>query len=207
MTTYGTIPTSSAPDSGHPMDFITRAKERGYSALSTRRPWREMVHRHAFSLPPSLGEAYLRIRTNISYFSMNYAIVVLGVVFVSLLWHPISLIVFLLTMTAWLFLYFLRDEPIVLFHRTIGDRTVLIVLSVVTLGLLLLTNATANILISLLIGLIIVLVHAALRRTDDLSSEEEGAGHCDYTLFICGTAMAKALVVSQQKRHYEKERW
>ncbi|XP_039143509.1 PRA1 family protein F3-like [Dioscorea cayenensis subsp. rotundata] len=177
MAGYGTIPTSSAPESGHTMDFISRAKERGYSALATRRPWREMVHRHAFNLPPSLGEAYLRIRTNIAYFSMNYAIIVLVVVFVSLLWHPISLIVFLLTMAAWLFLYFLRDEPIVLFHRTIGDRTVLIVLSVVTLVLLLFTNATANILISLLVGLIVVLLHAAMRRTEDLGSEEEGAGH------------------------------
>ncbi|KAG1335408.1 PRA1 family protein F3 [Cocos nucifera] len=175
MTTYGTIPTSSG-GAATPLDFISRAKERGREALAMRRPWRELADIHYFSLPPSLGEAYLRIRTNMGYFAMNYAIIVLLIVFLSLLWHPISLIVFMVMMALWLFLYFLRDEPLVILGRTIGDRTVLIVLSVVTLGVLLLTNATLNILVSLLVGLLVVVLHAALRRTDDLFMEEEAAG-------------------------------
>ena len=179
MTTYGTIPTSTPASSSDPspLDFISRAKERGYSALATRRPWRELAgHRHAYGLPPTLGEAYLRIRTNMAYFAMNYAIAVLLVVFLSLLWHPVSLIVFIASMAAWLFLYFLRDEPLVFFGRVIGDKIVLVVLSVVTLVLLLLTQATLNILVSLLVGIVLVAVHAALRRTDDLCLEEEAAG-------------------------------
>ncbi|XP_020097671.1 PRA1 family protein F3-like [Ananas comosus] len=177
MTTYGTIPTSSSPGgAGSPLGFISRAKERGYSALATRRPWREMADPRAFGFPLSLGEAYLRIRTNLAYFAMNYAIVVLVVVFLSLLWHPISLIVFIAAMIAWLFLYFLRDEPLVLFGRTISDTIILAVLAVVTLVLLLLTNATLNILVSLLVGLLVVVAHAALRKTEHLYMEEEAAG-------------------------------
>ncbi|MQL73979.1 hypothetical protein Taro_006332 [Colocasia esculenta] len=174
MTTYGTIPAASpSQGEGTGLEFISRAKERGREALGTRRPWKEMVHLHAFGVPHSLGDAYLRIRTNAAYFTMNYSIIVLFVLFVSLLWHPISLIVLIVMMAAWVFLYFLRDEPLVLFHRTISDRVVLIALSVVTIILLLLTNATLNIIVSVLIGLAVVLIHAAFRRTEDLFLDEE----------------------------------
>lgn len=79
-------------------------------------------------------------------------------------------------MVAWLFLYFLRDEPFTVLGRTINELFILIALSLLTLVLLLLTNATANILISLLIGVVVVLVHAVFRKTDDLFLDEEAAG-------------------------------
>ncbi|KQK03162.1 PRA1 family protein F3 [Brachypodium distachyon] len=182
MSKYGTIPTSSsaaaagAPQFGgaSPLDFISRAKARGATALATRRPWRELADLHAVGLPPSLGDAYLRVRANLAHFAMNYAIVILVVVFLSLLWKPVSLIVFLVCMIAWLVLYFLRDEPIVLFGRVVGDGVVLAGLAVVTLGLLLLTGATANILSSLLIGFVLVVLHAALHKAEDNVDEEVG---------------------------------
>lgn len=181
MSKYGTIPTSSSSTAGaphlggaSPLDFISRAKARGATALATRRPWRELADVHAVGLPPSLGDAYLRVRANLAHFAMNYAIVVLVVVFLSLLWQPISLIVFLVCMVGWLVLYFLRDEPIVLFGRVVGDGVVLAVLAVVTLILLLLTGATTNILTSLLIGFVLVVVHAALHKAEDNVDEEVG---------------------------------
>uniref|UniRef100_A0A453E5A8 PRA1 family protein n=4 Tax=Triticinae TaxID=1648030 RepID=A0A453E5A8_AEGTS len=181
MSKYGTIPTSSSAAAGaphlggaSPLDFISRAKARGATALATRRPWRELADVHAVGLPPSLGDAYLRVRANLAHFAMNYAIVVLVVVFLSLLWQPISLIVFLVCMVGWLVLYFLRDEPIVLFGRVVGDGVVLAVLAAVTLILLLLTGATTNILTSLLIGFVLVVVHAALHKAEDNVDEEVG---------------------------------
>ncbi|GER46937.1 PRA1 (Prenylated rab acceptor) family protein [Striga asiatica] len=175
MTNYGTIPTSSSP-SGSPVDleYISRAKERIKAGLGTRRPWREMLR--GLGLPRSTREAVACVRENLAYFRMNYAIVILGVLFLSLLWHPISLIVFVAMMAVWLFLYFLRDEPLVVFGRLVTDRVVLVVLAVVTIFVLLLTHATANILGSLLVGVVLVLVHAAVRRTDDLATDEEAAG-------------------------------
>lgn len=105
---------------------------------------------------------------------MNYAIVVLIILFLSLLWNPTSLIVFTVLMAAWLFLYFLRDEPLTICQSVIDDRVVLGLLSVVTIVLLLLTDATMNILLSILGGLVLVVIHAVLRKTDDLFLDEDG---------------------------------
>ncbi|XVF86800.1 hypothetical protein PTKIN_Ptkin18bG0071500 [Pterospermum kingtungense] len=173
MTTYGTIPTSSGP--GGPssnFQYISRAKERIKEGLGARRPWKLLFNIRSINFPRNLSEAISRVRTNVAYFRMNYAIIVLLILFLSLLWHPISLIVFAVMMAAWLFLYFLRDEPLVVFNRTIDDRVVLVVLGVLTIVFLLLTSATLNILVSLCIGAVVVLVHASLRRTDDLYDEE-----------------------------------
>ncbi|XVF74426.1 hypothetical protein PTKIN_Ptkin13bG0109600 [Pterospermum kingtungense] len=175
MTSYGTIPTSSSAGPSANLEYLSRAKERIREGLGARRPWKLMLNIHSINFPGSLPEAISRVRTNLAYFRMNYAIIVLLILFLSLLWHPVSLIVFLVMMAAWLFLYFLRDEPLVVFNRTIDDRVLLVVLGVLTIVFLLLTDATANILVSLLIGAVVVLLHACLRRTDDLYDEESAA--------------------------------
>ncbi|WVY99709.1 hypothetical protein V8G54_025779 [Vigna mungo] len=173
MTNYGTIPTSSSPSTN--LDFISRAKQRVKEGLATRRPWKIMFNFRSFSLPAGFSDAVRRVRENVGYFQMNYAIVVLIVLFLSLLWHPISLIVFVVLVAAWLFLYFLRDEPLVVLGRMISDRVVLVVMAVLTIALLLLTGAVSNILVALLIGVVLVVAHAAFRRTDDLFYDEEEA--------------------------------
>lgn len=173
MTTYGTIEASSQPSD---LQYISRAKERIKAGLRMRRPWRQMFHVHSIRLPPSFPEAVSRCRANTAYFLMNYAIIVLLILFLSLLWHPISLIVFIVMMAAWLFLYFLRDEPLVIFHRTIDDRVVMIVLFILTIVFLFLTDATWNIIGALLIGAAVVIIHSVFRKTDDLTMDEEAAG-------------------------------
>ncbi|GAV60515.1 PRA1 domain-containing protein [Cephalotus follicularis] len=177
MTTYGTIPTSSSAVPSSKLEYISRAKERIKAGLGSRRPWRVMLDIHSIKLPSNFHEAVTRVRTNIAYFRMNYAMIVLFIIFLSLLWHPISLIVFIVMMATWLFLYFLRDEPLMVFSRTIDDRVVLIVLSVLTIVFLLLTDVTLNIVVSLLVGLVVVVgLHAAFRKTDDLFLDEEATG-------------------------------
>ncbi|KAM1410931.1 hypothetical protein ACFXTO_023862 [Malus domestica] len=101
-----------------------------------------MFNFRSFNFPSSFSDAFGRVRSSVAYFRMNYAIVVLLILFLSLLWHPIFLIVFL------------RDEPLVLFKKkkTVDDRVVLIMLAIVTIVLLFLTHATVNILVALLIG-------------------------------------------------------
>ncbi|XP_004486817.1 PRA1 family protein F3 [Cicer arietinum] len=173
MTTYGTIPTSSSTPTN--LEFISRAKERIKTGLGTRRPWKIMFNFRSFNLPTGFSDAISRVKTNIGYFQMNYAIVFLIVIFLSLLWHPISLIVFVVLIAAWLFLYFLRDEPLVIFGRVVSDRIILVLMAIITIGLLLLTGAILNILLAVVIGVVLVLVHAAIRNTHDLFLDEEEA--------------------------------
>ncbi|GAB4842450.1 hypothetical protein Ancab_012423 [Ancistrocladus abbreviatus] len=182
-TSYAPIPASTlssqSPATPSPLstnlDYISRAKQRLYTGLATRRPWRQIFDYHALSVPRNLPDSITRLRTNLAYFRMNFAMFILLVLFLSLLWHPISLIVFIIMMVAWLFLYFLRDEPLVILGRTIDDRIVLTVLSVLTIVFLLLTKATVNILVSLAIGVVVVVLYSVFRKTDDLFLDEEAA--------------------------------
>ncbi|CAL9102157.1 unnamed protein product [Musa textilis] len=122
--------------------------------------------------PANLGVAYLRIRSNAANFDMNYVVVVHPVVFLEPPLAPhlprgLPRLPHLLGLP----LYFVRDEPLVALGRTVNDRPVLIALSVVTL-VLLRTKFTSDVLISLLVGLRMVLIHAALRRTEEAAGPE-----------------------------------
>ncbi|XP_062149577.1 PRA1 family protein F3 [Alnus glutinosa] len=180
MTTYGTIPSETQTSSNDSnLKYVSLAKERIKGGLSTRRPWKEMIQPlpHAHNLPTTFKQCFQRIITNLTFFRMNYAIVVLFILFLSLLWHPVSLIVFIVMMFAWLFLYFLRDDPLVVSGSVIDDRTVMMALSLVTVVALFLTNAKVNIIVALAVGLVVVVVHGALRETDDddpFFANEEG---------------------------------
>ncbi|KAJ8440502.1 hypothetical protein Cgig2_022943 [Carnegiea gigantea] len=95
---YAPIPTASTNATN--LDYISRAKQRLYGTLAMRRPWKQIFDYHAISLPHNFGDAISRLKTNLSYFRMNFAMVILLILFLSLLWHPISLIVFIVMMAA-----------------------------------------------------------------------------------------------------------
>jgi PRA1 family protein 1 len=169
-TTYGTIPTSPTPPK---LEYITRGKQRIKAGLGTRRPWKTMFDIRSLGIPTGVPEAISRVRVNISYFRMNYTMVMLLILFLSLLWHPYSLIVFVILMAAWLFFYFLRDQPVILWGRLVDDRIVVVLMAFVTVALLLLTQATVNIVVAVSVAIVVVAAHAVFRKTEDLFFEEE----------------------------------
>ncbi|EOA32662.1 hypothetical protein CARUB_v10015960mg [Capsella rubella] len=176
MTNNGAVPTSSHASPMVDLESISRAKRRIKDGLATRRPWKVMFDFHSMGLPHGVSDAFSRIKTNLAYFRSNYAIVVLNVMFFSLIWHPISLIIFAGLVFLWIFLYFLREEPLKIFRLQINDQAVLIGLSVITVAsLLLLANATFSIVAALLTGAVLVLIHALVRKTEDLFLDEEAA--------------------------------
>ncbi|GAB2228020.1 hypothetical protein Droror1_Dr00009849 [Drosera rotundifolia] len=175
-TTYTPIPTAPQSSLVANLDYISRAKQRIYSTLATRRQWLEIFSYKSLSpLPHSFSDSLTRLRFNLSYFRVNFLLVGLVVLFLSLLWHPVSLIVFLLFFAAWLFLYFFRDAPVVVRSYEVPEWVVLVVLSVGTVVALVLTGVTVNVVASVGSVAVVVVVYSALRRIDDLYLDEETA--------------------------------
>ncbi|RZC27779.1 PRA1 family protein F2-like [Glycine soja] len=176
MTTYGTISEEAEASSNSNSVFVSQAKEHIQGGLGTRRPWREMLQTSHFKFPSSFFGAIQRINTNAKHFRANYVIIILLVLCLSLLGHPISLIILVVMMIAWLYLYFLRDTPLVILRFEIDERLVVISLLLITIGLLVLTNVTYNVIVGICVALVIVLVHAMMRETEDLFTMDEDVG-------------------------------
>ncbi|KAJ1421085.1 Prenylated rab acceptor PRA1 [Sesbania bispinosa] len=170
MTTYGTIPEEAEVSSNL---LVSQAKDRIQAGLGTTRPWKEMIQPSQFKIPPSIFGSIQRVNTNAKHFRANYVIIILVVLFLSLLGHPFSLIMLIVMMIAWLNLYFLRDTPLVIMRYEIDERLVVISLLLITVGMLVLTNVTYNVIVGMCVALVVVLIHGVMRETEDLFTMDE----------------------------------
>ncbi|KAK6804779.1 hypothetical protein RDI58_002563 [Solanum bulbocastanum] len=190
LSNYGTLPTSTPPASPQTTPHSARKPPRPplprppqpqpprpstvtRSDPATRRSWRVFFDYTIISLPYNYSEAITRVRRNLNYFRVNYAMVILVILFLSLVYHPISMIVFLAISVAWL--YYFSEEAIVISGTQLDDRLVLVGLGLVTVVSLALTHVGLNVLVALIIGFFVLGIHGALRGTEDLFLDENEA--------------------------------
>ena len=151
---------------------VAHAAETTKEVLCRRRPWTELVDKNAFERPTSFPDALSRLKTNTSYFRVNYIIFFFVVIGLCLLWHPVSLLVLAILLVAWIYLYFARSEPLLLFGRTLSENNVVTFLGIMTIIGLFLTDAGSTLVLGLVFGIVVMCLHASLRRTDDLFLDE-----------------------------------
>ncbi|CAK8533866.1 unnamed protein product [Lathyrus sativus] len=173
MTTYGTISEDEEIRSNTNLVYILEARDRIQAGLGVTRPWKEMIQPSRVKLPSYFLDALQRINTNAEHFRANYVIMILFILFLSLLRKPTSLIILTVMMIGWLYLYFLRVTPLVILGYEIDERLVVISLLLVTIGLLVVTDVTHNVIVGMCVALGAVLIHAVLRETEDLFTLDE----------------------------------
>ena len=199
-TTTATTAQSSQPPIATPAfrNFISNITESVRNNLAQHRPWSELVDRSAFSKPESFSDATLRVRKNYSYFRINYLTVIGLVLAFSLLSNPISLLVLLGLLSAWLFLYLFRpsDQPLVLFGRAFSDRETLGILAVSSIFVIFLTSVGSLLISALLIGVALVCAHGAFRAPEDLFLDEQENVSTGFLSFIGGAASNAAVAAA-----------
>ncbi|KAF5801673.1 putative prenylated rab acceptor P [Helianthus annuus] len=189
---YGTIPTTTTttylPSQSSPKTVIARARYHTEKFIARRRPWREFFDYTAITRPLSYDDINRRIKQNLNYFQVNYAMGILLILFLSLIYKPISMITFLIVFVGWFFLYFFRDprNPVVIMNHVFEERVVLMGLSLVTIFALACTDVGVILLVAVGVGTVFVGVHAGIRGTDGLCSDEQGSGDGDLVSVVGG---------------------
>lgn len=87
------------------------------SCCAQRKPWGEMLDRSSFSKPGNMQEAYSRLRRNAGYFRVNYLVIAVLTIAGSFITHPSSLLVLAGLMALWVYMFAIKQGPLVL-----GDK-------------------------------------------------------------------------------------
>lgn len=150
-------------------NIIAKLTESARKAAAQQRPWTEMVDRSSFAKPDNLSDALSRIRKNLGYFRANYLAVLLGVVVLSMLYNPVSIIVLALLGSGWAYLFVIRVEPLVISGRVISDREKLVGMAAISILIVFGITSVGSILISgVIVGFAAICIHGAFRVPDDL---------------------------------------
>ncbi|KAL1188831.1 PRA1 family protein D [Cardamine amara subsp. amara] len=151
---------------------ISGIKETAQSITGAARPWSDFLDLSAFSFPSSVADATTRLTQNLTHFRINYTIILSILLALTLITRPIAIIAFIAVGLAWFFLYFAREEPLTIFGFTIDDGVVAVLLIGLSIGSLVTTGVWLRALTTVGFGVLILILHAALRGIDDLVMDD-----------------------------------
>lgn len=83
-----------------------------------------MLDRSSLSKPSSMQEAYSRLRRNAGYFRVNYLIIAVLTVAGSFITHPSSLLVLAGLLALWVYMFAIKQGPLVLGDKEFRSVTV-----------------------------------------------------------------------------------
>lgn len=151
----------------------SRFKDTLFSIFKERKPWGELFDRTSFGRPANFAEATGRLRKNAAYFRVNYLMFVGLVTAVCFCLHPASLIVVAFLSMAWVYLFVVRQAPIVIGGRTFSEREKFVGISVVSLIITFFLTSVGTILfLALGISVAGIALHGSCRVPDDLFTDE-----------------------------------
>ncbi|KAF8046019.1 hypothetical protein N665_4120s0003 [Sinapis alba] len=151
---------------------ISGIKETAQSITGAARPWGEFLDLSAFSFPSSFSDATTRLTQNLTHFRINYTIILSLLLALTLITRPIAILAFVAVGLAWFFLYFAREEALTIFGFTVDDGVVAVLLIGLTIAALVTTGVWLSALSTVGFGALILILHAALRGTEDLVTDD-----------------------------------
>ncbi|WIA34058.1 hypothetical protein OEZ86_012436 [Tetradesmus obliquus] len=167
----------------------SRLREYATSTFEQRKPWGEVLDRSSFSKPSSLQEAAGRLRKNAGYFKINYLIVIMMTVAVTFLTHPSSLLVLGFLAASWVYVFAIRQGPLVISGKELSEREKLLGMSGISFLVVFVLTSVANVLFSALtLSCVIIGLHGASRVPDDLFLDEADSNQSLMSILTGGGA-------------------
>jgi len=170
-------PSQSSSGQAPPQNAIlavgSNLKNAAVNVLKERKPWTEMVDRSSFARPANLAEATGRLRKNANYFKVNYLVVIVTITAITMAMNPTSLIVLGVLALAWLYLFVIKQTPLVIGGRTFNDYEKFIGMGVVSGVIVFFLTSVGTVLFTALgISFAAIAIHGAFRQPDDLFTDE-----------------------------------
>lgn len=151
---------------------ISGIKETAQSIAGAARPWGEFLDLSALSFPSSVADATTRVTQNLTHFRINYSIILYFLLAIALITRPIAILAFVAVGLAWYFLYFAREESLVIFGFSVNDAVVTVFLAGLTIASLVITGVWLRALTTVGFGVLLVILHAAIRGIEDLVTDD-----------------------------------
>lgn len=168
---------------------VGKVKEYAGQTFKQRKPWSELLDRSSFARPDNLTEATSRIRKNLTYFRVNYMIVVLLTLALCIAFNPQSLAVLCVLTAVWGYVFVVRTAPIVIAGRTISEREKLLGMTGMSfITLFFLTGVGAVLFSALCLGVTVIALHGAVRVPDDLFTDDAVEGGSIWSAITGGGA-------------------